>query len=166
METIIFLLLAAVTLGSAGMVVLEKNPVYSVLFLVVTLCSLAVVYATLGAPFLAAIQVIVYAGAIMVLFLFVVMLLDLRRGRGEGQFPYQSALAPAMVVLLLLAVALALSTGHPAQAPGPDMAAAARPGGNVAELGRLLFGEWLYPLEVAGVLLLAAVIGAVVLSKR
>src|SRR5947208_3061828 len=99
MAVIIFVLLAAATLLSSGMVVLEKNPVYCVLYLVLALLSLAAIYATLGASFLAAIQVIVYAGAIMVLFLFVVMLLDLRRRTDESRFPYQGLIAQALIGL-------------------------------------------------------------------
>jgi NADH-quinone oxidoreductase subunit J len=164
MATIVFILLAVVALGSAALVVLEKNPVYSVLYLVVTLLSLAVLYGTLDAPFLAAIQVIVYAGAIMVLFLFVVMLLDLRRGRADARFPYQGLVAPAMIGLLLAAVILALARGDTVGAEQVTVIPGAE--GNTEQLGRALFGAWLYPLEVAGALLLAAMIGAVVLAKR
>jgi NADH-quinone oxidoreductase subunit J len=162
MATMVFVLLAAAALGSAGMVVLEKNPVYSVLYLVLTLLSIAVIYATLGAPFLAAIQVIVYAGAIMVLFLFVVMLLDLRRGAAETRFPYQGVVAPSLVGLLLAAIGFAVTSGT-AAAPGQ---APATGDGNTEALGKLLFGTWTYPLEVASALLLAGIIGAIVLAKR
>jgi NADH-quinone oxidoreductase subunit J len=163
MATIVFILLAVVTLGSASVVVLERNPVYSVLYLVLTLLGLAMVYATLGAPFLAAIQVIVYAGAIMVLFLFVVMLLDLRSKGPEERFPYQGLIAPGLIGLLLVAIGIALARGQALQIT-PEAGAAG--GGNTEQMGRLLFGAWLYPLEVASVLLLAAIIGAVVLAKR
>ena len=164
MATIVFLLLAAVTLVSALFVVLEENPVYAVLDLVLTLLGLSMLYATLDAPFLAAIQVIVYAGAIMVLFLFVVMLLDLRRGSAEGRFPYQGVVAAVLIALLLVAVGLALRTGHTAEPPAEVVAMNAT--GNTEEMGRLLLGAWAYPLEVSSALLLAAVVGAVVLSKR
>jgi NADH-quinone oxidoreductase subunit J len=165
MATILFILLAAVTLISALLVVLERNPVYSVLYLVLTLLGLALVYATLDAPFLAAIQVIVYAGAIMVLFLFVVMLLDLRRGTAEERLPMQGLMAPSLIGLLLIALGVALSKGQLLAAP-VEAAGAPMEGGNTEQIGRVLFGAWMYPLEVASVLLLAAIIGAVVLAKR
>ena len=162
----LFYFFAALCLGSALVVVGQRNPLYSAFGLIVTLCSLSAIFGLLGSPFIAALQVIVYAGAIMVLFLFVVMLLNrkgetplLTPGAAKG-FGFLFALI-VFVELIWTAVQPA-SEGHsmPEAVPLPaDF-------GSPAALGRVLYTVWLYPFEITSILLLVAVVGAVVLAKR
>jgi len=161
MELILFIVVALAAVGSALMVVLGKNPVYSVLFLVGAFFSIAVLYVMLGAPFLGALQVIVYAGAIMVLFLFVVMLLNLREPQAwdvTGLVRRWIGFAVAAgVFLVALAAVRAVTTAN--QVIDPNL-------GSVENVGEALFSRFLLPFEVASVLLLIAIVGAVSLLKR
>ena len=167
MQTIIFALLALVSLFSAIMVVTRKNPVYSILYLVLTFFCFAGFYVLLGATFLAAIQILVYAGAIMVLFLFVIMMLNLREpeeleGR-PGVWQHLGVVVAIGFGLLILAfLGRSPGAGVPPFQPGEEAFAM----GGAKALGKLLFTEFVFPFEVAGVLLLAAVIGAVALAKK
>jgi NADH-quinone oxidoreductase subunit J len=164
MEAFFFLLLAVVSIFSALMVILQKNPVSSVLFLVLTLVCVAALFVLLSAPFIAAIQIIIYAGAIMVLFLFVLMLLNLQRvGEGAWSGLQITGLAVAAVLalvtaLLLRSVPLSSDSGFTRDVPAGL--------GSVEEVGRNLFTQYLLPFEVASFLLLAGIIGAVILSRR
>ncbi len=167
MQTIVFSILALVSFFSAIMVVTRKNPVYSILFLVLTFFCFAGFYVMLGASFLAAIQIIVYAGAIMVLFLFVIMMLNLREPEAlEGGANAWQGLGAVVGVgfgLVLMAfLAKSPGVGIPSYVPGEEAYAM----GGARALGKLLFTEYVFPFEVAGVLLLAAVIGAVALAKK
>jgi NADH-quinone oxidoreductase subunit J len=164
MQLIFFLALAVLAVAGAAGVVLSKNPVYSALSLLLNFAVLAVMYILLQAQFLAVVQVIVYAGAIVVLFLFVVMLIgaDVRlleaRGRGRMIATY-GALAAAVV--MLVGFGYLLVTGVLASVSG------AVPGnGSVQAIGEVLFTEYLLPFELASVLLLVAMIGAVVLARK
>ena len=152
-----FWILAAMAVGSALGVVLRRNPIHSALFLVAHLATLAALFLKMRAEFLAAAQVIVYAGAIAVLFVFAIMVLI--PGKEEtGLDPLRSqrllAVPVAGLLLVLLAVMLrsALFTG-------------AVPGG-VAAIGRALFTDYLFPFEVTSVLLLVALVGVMALAKR
>jgi NADH-quinone oxidoreductase subunit J len=173
-EAIAFYSLAALILGLGVAVVTARNTVYSVLFLVANFLAVAMIYVLLHAEFLAVIQVLVYAGGIVVLYLFVVMLVNLKRGPEDHQDPRRRdrlGLAMAGLVLAqLVAVALhafgRASTGPAAGAAGGASAAAARGVGNVEQIGHALYVEYLVPFEVASVLLLVAMIGAIVLAKR
>jgi len=161
MELTLFILVALAAVTSALLVVIGKNPVYSVLFLVSAFFCLAILYVMLGAPFVAALQVIVYAGAIMVLFLFVVMLLNLRDAQSwdvTGSMRRWIGFATAGAVLL---VALAAVRGvfDPGASLRPEM-------GNAESIGSALFTRFLLPFEVASILLLTAIIGVVTLLKR
>ena len=161
METLLFAVFALVAVASALVVITQKNPVNSVLALVVTFFCLAVLYVMLGAQFIAALQVIVYAGAIMVLFLFVVMLLNLKeKPAWDARGPLLTGLgfAAAGGVLLIAVTALRKPLGLSASID-PQM-------GTVASVGDALFRRFLLPFEVVSVLLLAAIIGAVALVKR
>lgn len=147
---------------SAMNVIMQQNPVYSALFLIANFCALAVYYLLLDAQFLAVVQVIVYAGAIMVLFLFVITLLS--PGREETEEDRLSVLQiPAIVVALILGVAIGGVLmfndvqGTPANLPAL---------GTVQVVGDQLFHNFLFPFEVTSLLLLAAMLGAVVLAKR
>ena len=159
----VFLFLAFVTLLSALGVVLAKNPVHSVLFLILTFFSLSGHYLLLNAQFLAAVNIIVYAGAIMVLFLFVIMFLNLN---AETE-PQKSSLAKVAATIaggsLLLVLVAALRDVVPA---GYDAATYDSQIGMVDRLGMVLFRDYTLPFELASILLLAAMVGSVMLGRR
>ena len=154
MGPVAFVLIAGVAVGSALGLVFKRNPIHGALFLVVNLGSVAALYLTLGAQFLAAAQVIVYAGAIMVLI----------PGKEEtGPDPrraYRVLALPVGAVLLALLVAV-VAAGARGRAP----AATAAPDG-VEAIARLLFTDYLFPFELTSVLLLAAMVGVILLSRR
>jgi NADH-quinone oxidoreductase subunit J len=164
METLLFWLLAVIALIAAASMVIQRNPVHSALFLIITLLSLAGLFFLLHAHFLAVIQIIVYAGAIMVLFLFVIMLLDIRRVEAApSRVKLQKSLGILLGVLFLVEMLLVLRSGVI-----NDMAVTRAPPefGTAVELGRALFAGYFFPLQLAAVLLFIALIGAIVLSKR
>ena len=161
MGTVAFVLIAGVAVGSALGLVIKRNPIHGALFLVVNLGTVAVLYLTLGAQFLAVAQVAVYAGAIMVLFLFAIFVLI--PGKEEtGPDPRRAyrllALPVGAALLALLAVVVA------AGARGGTAAPAAPDG--VEAIARLLFTDYLFPFEVTSVLLLAAMVGVLLLARR
>ena len=166
-ETIAFYALSALILGLGVGVVTTPNTVHSVLFLVMNFLGVAVIYVVLEAEFLAVIQVLVYAGGIVVLYLFVVMLVNLKREPEAHQDPRRLSvvgLALAGAVLLELAGIVVYSSSREGSAP---VAAAASPvEGNVEQIGWLLYTDYLIPFEVASELLLVAMVGAIVLAKR
>ena len=170
---ILFYLFAAVAVVASLLVIAQRNPIYSVLLLILSFGALSGLYVLLQAPFVAVIQIIVYAGAIMVLFLFVVMLLnaphedteqDLERGG-----PLARIVAPAgarnfgavlaVVLLAELAWALTKNGGESGAFPGAAVS-------SVSAIGRLLFTDYAFPFEVTSVLILVAMVGAVVLARR
>jgi len=160
MVTAMFYLLAAVALASAVVAVSHRNPVVNVLSLVVTLFCIAANYALLGAEFLAAAQILVYAGAILVLFLFVVMLLNApEEQRATEPRPFQRIAGLALTAVAALgSVAILLVVRQPAPEGAPT--------GSAQAVGRLLAGPYLFAFEFISVLLLAAMVGALVLVKR
>ena len=166
-ETIAFYALSALILGLGVGVVTTPNTVHSVLFLVMNFLGVAVIYVVLEAEFLAVIQVLVYAGGIVVLYLFVVMLVNLKREPEAHQDPRRLSvfgLALAGAVLLELAGIVVYSSSREGSAP---VAAAASPvEGNVEQIGWLLYTDYLIPVEVAAVLLRVAMVGDIVLAKR
>jgi NADH-quinone oxidoreductase subunit J len=160
-ELIVFIAVALVAVAAALVVLLHRNPVIGALFLVTNLLCVAVLYLLLNALFLAVIQVIVYAGAIMVLILFVIMLLNLRReAEGVRAGLMQMALASAAAAMFLMLVARAVAGLHGAYAALP------RGFGTVEYVGHLLFGDYFYPFEAISLVLLVAMAGAIVLAKR
>jgi NADH-quinone oxidoreductase subunit J len=166
-ETILFSVLALTAVICALGVVFHKNGVHCALLLVAVLLSLSGLFILLHAQFIAALQVIVYAGAIMVLFLFVLMLLNFRQdadiltpGAAKG-FGFLFAVL-ILVELLWTALTPGGGEGGPSQAP----AALAADFGSPAAVGRILYTTWLFPFEIVSILLLVAVIGAVILAKR
>lgn len=167
MEALIFYSLAAVMVISSLMVILKKNPVHSALFLILTFFCLAGMFLQLNAEFIAAIQVIVYAGAIMVLFLFVIMLLNVEReastvgGRGLQKF-WALVLCLAIAFSLISATTMSVFTGAKGDYPPEKVDAI----GNSALIGKALFTDFLLPFEITSILLLAAIVGAVVLAKK
>lgn len=160
-EYLIFFTFAAIAVIFSLVVVLHKNPVVSALSLVLTFFSLAVMYVLLDAAFMAALQVIVYAGAIMVLFLFVIMLLNLQHTEEPVTRPIQhfvgitGAAAFAITLIYYLLKAAVLHTG------GPEVFNT-----SAREIGLAMFQAYILPFEAVSILLLAAIVGALVLSQR
>lgn len=161
-DRIAFDLAAAVAILFAGFMVVQRHPVKSVLSLVVGFFGLAVCYVLLHAPFIGAIQVIVYAGAILVLFLFVLMLLNVGREAPSGRRPIQALLSGASLVVFTALLLAVLRRDGAAGASGAVTAAT----GEIAPLARLLFADFLLPFEALSVLLLAALVGAFTLARR
>jgi len=166
MDLALFLVLALIAIATALGLLFSKNAVYSALFLVLNFVTVAVFYLLLGAPFIAMAQVTVYAGAIMVLFLFVIMLLGAENLPKTEVMPWQKPLAILLSVLLAVESAYLLITkARPAgDITQPD--AAANTTDNLVQLGRVLFTQYLLPFEVVSILLLVAMVGAIVLSKK
>ncbi len=165
LEPFLFAMFAGTTIGCAVGVVFHRNPVHCALLLVGVLLSLSGLFVLLNAPFIAALQVIVYAGAIMVLFLFVVMLLNVK-----GETPLLTPGAAkgfGILFALVILVELVWTVLSPAgRSTGPPEASVPSEFGSPAAIGRVLYTVWLYPFEITSILLLVAVIGAVVLAKR
>ena len=166
METLIFFLFAALAIGSSVVVVAHRNPIYSTLSLVLTLFAMAVLFVLLGAPFLGALQILVYAGAIVVLFLFVIMLLNVQKTDAPHTYrgaQVWTAILGTLVFLGMFWLAFqrtGLRLGEAAPAPlGPELV-------SLKGLANTLFGEYLLPFEIVGLLLLVAVIGATVAARR
>src|SRR5688572_13708363 len=167
-ETIFWFFSGLAVLGGL-MCITRRNPIASALWLVVTLFALAGLFVILDAQFLAALQVLVYAGAIMVLFLFVIMLLNLGRAGPpdmKGGFGKLVATLLAGGLALQLFTVAALGPPEAIRMPPGSMEALQRQEGLVAVVGRSLYGEYLVPFEITSLLLLAAIVGAVVLAKR
>ncbi len=161
---VVFDAAAAMAILFAALMVVHPHPVKSVLAVVVSFFGLAVCYVMLSAPFIAAIQVIVYAGAILVLFLFVLMLLNVGpEPRERDPRPIQRWLS-AIALLLFAALLLGLLRAHGSATGTP--AASGAVSGDVAPLARLLFSQYLLPFEALSILLLAALVGAFVLAQR
>ncbi|MDJ0521049.1 MAG: NADH-quinone oxidoreductase subunit J [Planctomycetota bacterium] len=168
MTVALFLIFGATALASALLSVTRKNPVASAMWLVLMFFGLAGNYVLLEAYFVAAVQILVYAGAIMVLFLFVIMLLDLRREQLESEpQPRLPFFGVAAAVLFIAVAAIALLDAVDAGV-FPDAAARStlELDGSAKAIGESLFGTWVLAFEVTGFLLLGAILGAVILTKR
>ena len=164
-----FWFFGVIAMGSALLCITRKNPVASALWLVVTLFALAALFVLLDAQFIAVLQVLVYAGAIMVLFLFVIMLLNLGRpGPSDIKGPAGLLAAVVLAGVLLLQLRTLSSSPLPdaVRLPPGSVAAAQQQQGMVGSVAGPLFEAYLIPFEIASVLLLAAIVGAVVLAKR
>jgi NADH-quinone oxidoreductase subunit J len=162
-ELIVFFVLALVAVITAVGMLLNKNAVYSAMFLILNFATVAVFYLVLGAPFIAMTQVTVYAGAIMVLFVFVIMLLGAEELRQSRKFDWQQPLA-LLLALILVVEAVWVIFFRGAEYPAitqasPDFA------GPFA-IGEMFFREYFLPFQVTGVLLLAAMVGAIVITKQ
>lgn len=158
-----FDVMAIIVIGTAIGMLVSRNAIYSALFLVLNFASVALLYVTLGAPFIAMAQVTVYAGAIMILFLFVIMLLGAERLEGEGTLRSERLLAFILAVVFLgeatwLLIFQAGVSPLPLNMPASDFA-------SPSQIGLLLFNKYLLPFEITSVILLVAVIGAIVLTK-
>ena len=169
MDALYFWVLAAITVVASVLVVGQRNPMHSVVLLIVSFCALSGLYVLLGAPFVAAIQIIIYAGAIMVLFLFVVMLLNVptedpptgyhaRLLGGAG--PRRIGAVLSLIFVVQLAWALRQLQG----APLPTRAD--QPSSEVHEIGVKLFTDYAFAFEATSVLILVAMVGAIVLAKK
>jgi NADH-quinone oxidoreductase subunit J len=166
-EAIAFYTLSAFILGFAIMVVSTRNTVHSVLFLVLNFLFVAALYVLLGADFLAVIQVLVYAGGIVVLYLFVVMLVNLKREPEAHEDPRRRTNLGFGLGIAVLVEFGAIAAYTAARAPAAAPPTAAIPvTGNTEQVGWLLYTKYLIPFEVASMLLLVAMIGAIVLAKR
>ena len=160
----VFLVAAILSLFASIMMVTRRNPIHSALWLIVAFFSLAVIYLTLNAQFIAVAQVIVYAGAIMMLIVFVIMLIHL-----ESQFVQRRKLSGAKVIGTFITVILFLEVAAAVLGSGGKTAKAATGAaltGSVAEVGSSLYGKYLFPFEIASILLLIGIVGAVVLARR
>jgi NADH-quinone oxidoreductase subunit J len=158
---ILFWILATGTLFSALMVITSKNPVYSVLWLIVTFFTISGHYILLNAQFLAIVNIIVYAGAIMVLFLFVIMLMNLTKDTEPQKSRWLKiigALAGGCLLLILVA-ALRNTEEQMTELGTGDI-------GLIQNLGKILFTEYVVPFEIASILFLSAMVGAVVIGKK
>jgi NADH-quinone oxidoreductase subunit J len=183
MTEAVFYILAACAVVTATLCILSRSAIQAVLWLTATMLSLAALYVLLGAEFIAAIQVLVYAGAVMVLFLFVIMLLNLGHHTSDTRGP--AAVAAAIVIVGLLVIQLlalwryspARLAGEVAQSPafrdpatlfaaGQVARQEAESRGVVGAVAAPLFQQYLVPFEITSILLLAAIVGAVVLAKR
>jgi NADH-quinone oxidoreductase subunit J len=176
MSYVAFFLIAALALGAALGLVLKKNAIHGALFLVVNLGSIAALYLMLGAEFLAAAQIIVYAGAIMVLFVFAIMVLipgkeetgpDPRRAYRMLALPVAGVLFLEVIIVLLARVGSAPRAAvSPPVAGSPAAASIPAAAGSVEALGRIIFTDYLLPFELTSVLLLAAMVGVLLLARR
>lgn len=162
MEKLFFLIFAITAVASAIAVISFRNPVHSAISLMVCFFQVASIFVLLRAPFLAAAQVFLYVGAVMVLFLFVIMMLDIRKTIINRVAPRGLFWIVAILAALAYEMFAVISKSNfPAQSM-----AAARLDGTVAEIGKALFTEYLLPFEVVSVILLVALIGAIVMGKK
>jgi NADH-quinone oxidoreductase subunit J len=166
-----FLLFSALLLFAAFRVITARNPVFAALYLVLAFFQAAAVWLLLKAEFLAIALVLVYVGAVMVLFLFVVMMLDINVDAMRAGFWKHFPLAATVGVVIALEMAAVLMGGfrmgeEPRSVPVPPVVPGAPQFSNTRELGKLLYGQYLYPLEIAGVILLVAIVAAIALTLR
>lgn len=165
-QQLIFLFIAAVAVFAAFNVILQRNPIYSALALIITMCALAGTFLMLQAQFVATMQVIVYAGAVMVLFVFVIMLLNVRTEEArQDKLRYLKLVAPLLFIALLgevFFVARSVTTPIP-----PLTTTANEPAfGTVEAIGEAMFSSYLFPFEATSVLILMAMVGALVLARK
>jgi NADH-quinone oxidoreductase subunit J len=169
MEWPFFIIFGLGMLVSAVLVITRRNVVHAALYLLLTLFCAAALYVMLEAEFLAAIQVLIYAGAIMMLYVFVIMLINVRESMAERQWQRQKIAAGLIGALLAAELVVIFMKGF--LSPSAKTAEAAKKaltayGGNTEAFGTTLFTQFLFPFEIASLLLLAAMIGAIVLAKR
>jgi NADH-quinone oxidoreductase subunit J len=164
-EFIIFIIFGAVAAVSAILMITRSNPVISALFLILNLASIAGLYLLLNAQFIAVAQVIVYAGAIMVLFLFVIMLLKPEKEKLFEIHPRIKIFAIVIAVLVFIQLVYMVFLSHPSSSLDPVVAESVK-AGTIEQIGRELYTNYVLPFEAAGFLLLAATIGALVLAKK
>jgi NADH-quinone oxidoreductase subunit J len=165
LEIILFILFAGIAAVTAVLMITRSNAVISALFLVLNFASLAGLYLLLNAQFLAVTQVIVYAGAIMVLFLFVIMLLKPEHERAVSKIPGMKIFSFVIAFIVFVQLGYLIFFSSPSSAITPDMEASIN-AGTIETIGRELFTNYILPFEAAGYLLLAATIGSLILAKK
>ncbi len=165
-ESFVFYFLSAILLFAGARVITARNPVHSALFLVLAFFTAAGLWMLLEAEFLAITLVLVYVGAVMVLFLFVVMMLDINLDKLREGFWDYLPLAAFVTVLMMLEMVVVLGGKHFGLTQMPNPAAHAADYSNTKELGRLLYTEYVYPFELASVILLVAIVAAIALTLR
>jgi len=165
MEQLLFIILSVISVAAALCVIFVRNPIYSVLSLVITFFSIAGHYILLKAQFLAIVNIIVYAGAIMVLFLFVIMLLNLNNTENQEKRSFISKAIAVVAGGLLLVSLVGLLKGS-ALHPTIQNGMSSDDIGTVQTLGKVLFTDFVLPFEISSVLFLSAIIGAVMLGKK
>ncbi len=158
----LFYIFAGVAVAGALTVILQRRPIYSALALIVVMASLAVIYLLLGAEFMAAIQVIVYAGAIMVVFVFVIMLLNAGREEASRKSLLTRSLGLPVLGIFIVLMILVLVT----EFPDSKLSLSGSFPGSAHSIGRLLFRDYVLPFEITSLLILIAILGAIVLARR
>jgi NADH-quinone oxidoreductase subunit J len=158
-----FYLLSGLAVVSGLLVITRRNAVHSALALIVTLLAVSGLYLMLYAPFVAGVQIIVYAGGIMVLFLFVIMLVNLERAIKERQF---NRMWPVGLVAGCALLALFLSVFAKGKALFPDRGLPLAEADNTQQIGMMLYGNYMFSFEIASLLLLVAILGAVIMAKK
>ena len=169
LEGLLFIIIGLITIVCALCVVFQKNPIYSAIFLIQTMVSLAVLYVLLHAPFIAAAQIMIYAGAVMVLFVFVIMLLNLSKEDVEGgkdTLMFQKASAILLGLILFVVIGVVTLKTVLLGTKGEYTPERINEIGNTQLVGKLLFTDYVLPFEIASILLFAAVLGAIVLAKK
>lgn len=164
-EVVFFFIIAASAIATAVLMITQRNPIKSVLFLIVNFFCLAIIYLILHAQFIAIIQILVYAGAIMVLFLFVIMLLNLGdESKLIEKLSYRRLNAYILSAIVLLEIFIGL--GLPFGMSNLALTEKAIEIGTVEAIGKSLYTEFLLPFEIVSMLLLAAIVGVIVLAKK
>jgi NADH-quinone oxidoreductase subunit J len=164
-QWLIFLGMAFVSIVSSLLLITRKNPIHSALYMVLILLCVAVLYILLHSPFIAIIQVVVYAGAIVMLIVFVIMLLDLETElRSKRKIVYSKVMGGFLAVLFLFGILYTVVAKSPTGQTGSYTAD--KMATNVKAVGESLFTTYLFPFEIVSILLVAAIIGAVILSKK
>lgn len=163
MDQILFFIVAAFALVSASLFVFSRNPMYAILSLILTMFSIAGMYVLLNAQFLGVVQVIVYAGAIMVLFLFILMMLNLNKAdetRKQNTLKLIGVFSAGILMVGMLGAFRGIKQNIVAE-PGTDYSV-----GLTKNLGKLLFNEYVLPFELASILILAGIVGSVLIGKK
>ena len=166
-EALLFYIFAGLAVLTALLVIIQRDPVRSAIFLVACFVQVAALFILLRSPFLAALQVFVYVGAVVVLFLFVIMVLELKRERfseyiHSGQRPLVLIVVPALV----LEMGYLIVKGRSVAEPGPYSEEFLLREGSTESLGKVLFTKYIFPFEVVSLLLLVALMGAIILTMR
>ena len=156
----LFFLLAALCVSSVLGMIISKNQAYNALFLILAFASLGGLFGLLEAPFIAVVQIIIYAGAIMVLFIFVIMMINVRTGFPPEKRKWTLFLSVGLAVVLIIELFFSLKSAFTLPVSTETLKA------GPVNLGRLLFTKYLYPFEITSILIIAALVGAIVLVKK
>ncbi|MFQ6070714.1 MAG: NADH-quinone oxidoreductase subunit J [Candidatus Aminicenantales bacterium] len=161
MSYVLFFLFSIICVGAVLGMIISKNQVYSALFLVLAFAVMGGIFALLEAPFIAVVQIIIYAGAIMVLFIFVIMMINLKEGISPEKKKWTLYLSASLAFVLVIELIFAVKGSFQALSK-----AGFEKISSPAELGKLLFTKYLYPFEITSILIIAALVGAIVLIKK